>query len=74
MARSALIVAIDPSRSKATTVPHEDPDFLLARLAHARRRRDEATPHSPDWDAASEAVDDLMQRLERALDQRTLLV
>jgi hypothetical protein len=55
-------------------VTHEDPEFLRARLAHARRRRDEATPHSPDWEAASEAVDDLMQRLERALGQRTLLV
>jgi hypothetical protein len=55
-------------------VTHEDPEFLRARLAHARRRRDEATPHSPDWEAASEAVDDLMQRLERALGQRALLV
>jgi hypothetical protein len=45
----------------------EDPDFLQARLGHARRRLDEAMPYSPDWDAAAEAVDDLKQRLERAL-------
>jgi hypothetical protein len=44
----------------------EDPDFLEARLAHARRRVDDATPYSPDWDAATEAVDDLTRRLVRA--------
>ena len=39
-----------------------------------RRRLDEATPYSPDWDAAAEAVDDLKQRLERALSERVLRV
>jgi hypothetical protein len=52
----------------------EDPDFLQARLEHARRRLDEATPFSPDWDAASEAVADLAQRLERTLSERTARV
>jgi hypothetical protein len=56
----------------------EDPDFLQARLEHARRRLDEATPFSPDWDAASEAVADLAQRLAqrltRTLSERTALV
>jgi len=52
----------------------EDPDFLQARLGHARRRLDEAMPYSPDWDAAAEAVDDLKQRLERALSERVLRV
>jgi hypothetical protein len=56
-----------PRRAQGHHVTHEDPEFLQARLAHARRRRDDASPFSPDWDAASEAVDDLMQRLERAL-------
>jgi hypothetical protein len=49
------------------TALSEDPDFIQARLGHARRRLDEAMPYSPDWDAAAEAVDDLKQRLERAL-------
>ena len=52
----------------------EDSEFLLARLEHARRRLDEATPYSPDWDAAHEAVDDLRKRLERALSERTARV
>jgi hypothetical protein len=52
----------------------EDPDFLQARLDHARRRLDEAMPYSIDWDAATEAVNDLTQRLERALGDRTLRV
>ena len=52
----------------------EDPDFLQARLGPARRRLDEAMPYSPDWDAAAEAVDDLKQRLERALSERALRV
>jgi hypothetical protein len=52
----------------------EDSDFLLARLEHARRRLDDATPYSPDWDAAHEAVDDLTKRLERAISERTARV
>jgi hypothetical protein len=56
------------------TALSEDPDFLQARLGHARRRLDEAMPYSPDWDAAAEAVDDLKQRLERALSERLLRV
>jgi hypothetical protein len=52
----------------------EDPDFLQARLEHARRRVDDASPYSPDWDAATEAVDDLMRRLIRALGEQTTRV
>ena len=52
----------------------EDPDFLHARLEHARRRLEESTPYSPDWDAASEAVEDLKQRLLRALAERAARV
>lgn len=33
--------------------------LLERRLASARRRLFEATPHSPEWDAAAEAVDEL---------------
>jgi hypothetical protein len=33
--------------------------LLERRLASARRRLVEATPHSPDWDAAAEAVEEL---------------
>ena len=52
----------------------EDPDLLQARLARARRRLDEAMPYSPDWDAATEAVDDLTLRLERALSERIVRI
>ncbi|HLQ49329.1 MAG TPA: hypothetical protein VK233_10165 [Candidatus Dormibacteraeota bacterium] len=52
----------------------EDLDLLQARLARARRRLDEAMPHSPDWDAAAEAVDDLTLRLERALSERIVRI
>jgi hypothetical protein len=31
-------------------------------------------PYSPDWDAATEAVNDLTQRLERALSELAVLV
>jgi hypothetical protein len=51
------------------TLP-EDPDFIEARLDHAQRRLEESTPYSPDWDAASEAVEDLKQRLLRAVAKR----
>ena len=44
----------------------EDPEQLQVRLERARQRLDDATPFSPDWDAATEAVDDLKARLERA--------
>jgi hypothetical protein len=66
--RSDRVIALE------ATVLSEDPDFLQARLGHARRRLDEAMPYSPDWDAAAEAVDDLKQRLERALSERLLRV
>jgi hypothetical protein len=52
----------------------EDLDFLQARLEHARRRLEDSTPYSPDWDAASEAVEDLKQRLRRALSERAARV
>jgi hypothetical protein len=45
----------------------EDPEILQARLVRACLRVDDASPYSPDWDAATEAVDDLKLRLERAL-------
>jgi hypothetical protein len=49
----------------------EDPEILEARLERARSRVDDASPYSPDWDAATEAVDELLRRLDRALrDQR----
>jgi hypothetical protein len=41
--------------------------LIEARLECARRRVDEASPYSPDWDAATEAVNDLTLRLERAI-------
>jgi hypothetical protein len=51
---------------------HEDLKLIEARLECARRRADEASPYSPDWDAATEAVIDLKLRLERAMrDQAT---
>jgi hypothetical protein len=31
-------------------------------------------PYSPDWDAATEAVDDLTLRLERALRERIVRI
>ena len=45
----------------------EDPDFIVARLELARSRVDGASPYSPEWDAATEAVEELQGRLERAL-------
>ncbi|HTG42139.1 MAG TPA: hypothetical protein VK697_11065 [Methylomirabilota bacterium] len=48
----------------------EDPDLLQARLGRARSRLDEAMPGSPEWDAATEAVNDLTMRLERAVSER----
>ena len=52
----------------------EDLEFLEARLERARRRVDDASPFSPDWDAATEAVEDLKLRLERALNEQTTRV
>ena len=46
---------------------HEDLTLIEARLERARQRVDEASPYSPDWDAATEAVIDLTLRLERAM-------
>jgi hypothetical protein len=40
--------------------------LLERRLAAARRRLFEATPHSPEWDAAAEAVDELEDIARRA--------
>ena len=37
----------------------DERSLLERRLASARRRLHEATPHSPEWDAAAEAVDEL---------------
>jgi DNA-binding response OmpR family regulator len=53
-------------REGVSTVP-DDPEVLQARLKAALRRQDDASPHSPDWDAATEGVEDVMRRLERAL-------
>jgi hypothetical protein len=41
----------------------DDPVILAARLARARRRAADATPYSPDWDAAMALVEDLERRL-----------
>jgi hypothetical protein len=35
-------------------------------LASARRRLGDATPHSPDWDAAADAVDELERQAREA--------
>ncbi len=40
--------------------------LLERRLASARRRLVESTPHSPDWDAAAEAVDELEELARQA--------
>ncbi len=40
--------------------------LLERRLASARRRLGEATPHSPEWDAAAEAVDELEELAREA--------
>jgi hypothetical protein len=53
---------------------HEDLKFIEARLERARRRVDEASPYSPEWDAATEAVNDLTLRLERAMRDQTARV
>jgi hypothetical protein len=45
---------------------HEDLKLIEARLECARRRVDEASPYGPEWDAATEAVNALTLRLERA--------
>jgi hypothetical protein len=52
----------------------EDVEFLETRLEHARLRVDDASPYSPEWDAATEAVDDLKGRLERARSEQPALV
>ena len=52
----------------------EDPDQLRLRLENARRRVDDASPYSPDWDAATEAVNDLLRRLDRAAGERAVRV
>ena len=39
--------------------------LLERRLASAQRRLAEATPHSPEWDAAAEAVDELEAEASR---------
>jgi hypothetical protein len=39
-------------------------DILRSRLERARRRLDDATPYSPDWDAAMAQVEDLERRTE----------
>jgi hypothetical protein len=49
----------------------EDLEYLEARLERARLRVADAWPFSPDWDAATEAVDDLTMRLERAMSEQT---
>lgn len=36
-----------------------DSQRLLAELGRARRRAENAVPHSPDWDAATDAVEEL---------------
>lgn len=41
-------------------------DGLREALAMARRRLAETTPHSPDWEAAMEAVKELEARLRAA--------
>jgi len=53
---------------------HEDLKLIEARLECARRRVNEASPYSPDWDAATEAVNDLKLRLERAMREHTTRV
>ena len=40
--------------------------LLQRRLASARRRLSEATPQSPEWDAAAEAVDELEESARQA--------
>jgi hypothetical protein len=67
------IVPLDSPLSEATALS-EDPDLLQARLGRARRRLDESMPYSTDWDAATEAVDDLTLRLERALSERIVRI
>ncbi len=44
----------------------EERRHLERRLGSARRRLADATPHSPDWDAAAEAVDELEDLARRA--------
>lgn len=39
---------------------------LERQLASARRRLGDATPHSPDWDAAADAVDELERQAREA--------
>jgi hypothetical protein len=41
----------------------EDQELLVQRLDGARRRVEDAAPHSPDWDAAMGAIDDFERRL-----------
>ena len=38
-------------------------EILRSRLERARRRLADATPYSPDWDAAMAQVEDLERRL-----------
>jgi hypothetical protein len=64
---------LNSSRHGGSTLS-EEPDFLQARLGHARRRLDAARRYSPEWEAATEAVDDLKQRLERALSKQATVV
>ena len=52
----------------------EDIEHLQLRLEHARPRVADAWPYSPDWDAATEAVEDLTRRLDRALGEQTARV
>ena len=66
--RPSWIRAYRPARTHGIggSTLAEDPEQLQVRLERARQRLDDATPFSPDWDAATEAVDDLTWRLERA--------
>lgn len=52
----------------------EDVEHLQLRLEHAHRRVADAWPYSPDWDAATEAVEDLTRRLDRALGEQAARV
>lgn len=47
----------------------DDPTLLAARLERARRRVADATPYSPDWDAAMALIEDIERRLAESGDR-----